>query len=184
MNYNWSYRTETLKSGSNCGILYLCDFEIGSMTPKYNRVYLFNFSESFVHNNIAICEFKSGVFVRKRWNRGQIGDILARVAFKSCGWHWKTIGHLFHATSSSVYHFVAICEFKLELRNWAKFVLTSVNLTVDLWSWTFVWTSLLSMLFTAENFMMIWWQEHFERSVTGGQTGGRPGQFIELLRWR
>ena len=33
------------------------------------------------------------------------------------GWPWKTIGHLFYATSSFVHHFVAICVFKLELQS-------------------------------------------------------------------
>ena len=31
-------------------------------------------------------------------------------------WPWKTIGHLFYATSSFMHHFVAIGEFKLELQ--------------------------------------------------------------------
>ena len=32
-------------------------------------------------------------------------------------WPWKIIGHLFYATSSFVYHCIAICEFKLELQS-------------------------------------------------------------------
>ena len=32
-------------------------------------------------------------------------------------WPWKTIGHLFNATSSFVQHFIAIGEFKLELQS-------------------------------------------------------------------
>ena len=32
-------------------------------------------------------------------------------------WPWKTIGHLFYATSSFVHHFEAIGEFKLELQS-------------------------------------------------------------------
>ena len=32
-------------------------------------------------------------------------------------WPWKTIGHLFYATSSFVHHFVAIGDFKLELQS-------------------------------------------------------------------
>ena len=40
-------------------------------------------------------------------------------------WPWKTIGHIFNATSSLVLHLVAICEFKLELQSgnaqfWSK----------------------------------------------------------------
>ena len=33
------------------------------------------------------------------------------------GWPWKTIGHLFYATSNFVHHFIAISEFKLELQS-------------------------------------------------------------------
>ena len=32
-------------------------------------------------------------------------------------WPWKTIGHLYYATSNSMHHFVAIGEFKLELQS-------------------------------------------------------------------
>ena len=43
--------------------------------------------------------------------------MLSRVTLKFDGWPWKTIEHLFYATSSFVQHFVAICEFKLELQS-------------------------------------------------------------------
>ena len=33
------------------------------------------------------------------------------------GWPWKTIGHLFYASSSFVQHFVPVGEFKLELQS-------------------------------------------------------------------
>ena len=46
------------------------------------------------------------------------------MTLKFDGWPWKTIGHLFYATSSFVHHFVAIGEFKMELQ--------SGNLTDDL----------------------------------------------------
>ena len=39
------------------------------------------------------------------------------MTLKFDGWPWKTIGHLFYATSSFVQHFVAIGEFKLELQS-------------------------------------------------------------------
>ena len=98
-------------------------------------------------------------------NLGQYRRIfLSRVTLKSDEWPWKTIGHLFYATSSHVHHFVAICEFKLEL--WSKkaqickicFDLSDL----DLWSLTltFAWTSHLSMVITPENSMMIRWTEH------------------------
>ena len=41
----------------------------------------------------------------------------SRVTFKLDRWPWKTIGHLFYATSSFVHHFVPIAEFKLELQS-------------------------------------------------------------------
>ena len=47
----------------------------------------------------------------------QIVNFSARVTVKFDGWPWKTIGHLFYATSSFVHHFVAIGEFKLQLQS-------------------------------------------------------------------
>ena len=57
------------------------------------------------------------VTVRKRSIRVKIGDLLSRVTLKFDGWSWKTIGHLFYATSNFVHHFIAIGEFKLELQS-------------------------------------------------------------------
>ena len=45
-----------------------------------------------------------------------------------------------------------------------------LTLTFDLWPWPFAWTSLLTMVITPENFMMIRWWEHGEKGVTDGQT--------------
>ena len=60
-------------------------------------------------------------------------------------------------------------------------VMTSVTLTFDLWPWSFAWTSLLSLVITPENCMMIRWWEHSEKGVTDRQTDGRTEPFIELL---
>ena len=152
-----------------------------------------------------------------------IDDFLSHVTLKFDR-SWKTIGHLFYATSSFLHHFIDIgqfkldsqsrnaqfgsksknfllcgleiwhmtlknnnaplvshtevcasfppCEFKLELQflkllNW---VLTYVTLSLDLWPWHFVWISLLSLVITPENFMMIQWWEHSEKVVTDGRT--------------
>ena len=54
-----------------------------------------------------------------------------------------------------------------------SWVLTSVTLTFDLWPWPFSWTSLLTMVITPENFMMIRWWEHGEKGVTDRQTDGQ-----------
>ena len=56
------------------------------------------------------------------------------------------------------------------VRKRLSWVLTSVTLTFDLWPWPFAWTSLLSLVITPENFMMIRWCEHSEKGVTDGQT--------------
>ena len=56
------------------------------------------------------------------------------------------------------------------VRKRLSWVLTSVTLTFDLWPWPFAWTSLLSLVITPENFMMIRWWEHGEKGVTDGGT--------------
>ena len=57
-------------------------------------------------------------------------------------WPWKTTGHLFYATSSSMHHFIAISEFKLELQSGnAQFgskstiFFSRVTLQFDVWPW-------------------------------------------------
>ena len=45
---------------------------------------------------------QTGFTVQKRSIRVEIGDMLSRVTLKFDGWPWKTIGHLFYATSSFV----------------------------------------------------------------------------------
>ena len=71
------------------------------------------------------------------------------------------------------------------VRKRLSWVLTSVTLTFDLWPWPFAWTSLLSLVITPENFMMIRWWEHSQKGVTDRQTDrqtdGRKRPFIELL---
>ena len=44
---------------------------------------------------------------------------------------------------------------------------------LDLWPWPFAWTSLLSLVITPENFIMIRWWEHSQKGVTDGQTDRR-----------
>ena len=60
---------------------------------------------------------QTGVTVRKRPIWVKFNAFLSRVTLKFDGWPWKTIRHLFYATSSFVHHFVAIGEFKLELHS-------------------------------------------------------------------
>ena len=73
-------------------------------------------TSSFVHHFKSISEFK----LELQSGNTQFGS--KSTIFFSCMtlqfdvWPWKTIGHLFYATSSLVHHFVAIGEFKLELQ--------------------------------------------------------------------
>ena len=115
MNSNWICSLESLNSGQNCRFSVLRDFEIWWMILENNMapfLYYVKLCASFqIHRWI-----QTGVTVRKRSIRVKIGDFLSCVALKFDGWLWKTIGHLFYATSSFVHHFIAIIEFKLELQ--------------------------------------------------------------------
>ena len=50
-------------------------------------------------------------------NSGRNRRFLSCVTLKFDGWPWKTIEHLFYATSSFVYNFIPIGEFKFELQS-------------------------------------------------------------------
>ena len=60
---------------------------------------------------------QTGVTVRKNPIWVKCDNFLSCVTLKFDIWPWKTIGQLFHATSSSVHHFIIIWEFKLELQS-------------------------------------------------------------------
>ena len=115
-----------------------CDLEIWLMTLKNNRAPLlcyFKLSASF-HSHLWI---QNGVTVPKRQIWVKISNFLSCVTLTFDGWPWKTTGHLFYVTSSFVLHFIAICEFKMELQSGnAKFgsksviFLSCVTLTFDL----------------------------------------------------
>ena len=56
------------------------------------------------------------VTVQKRPIWVKFDDFQSRVTSKFDVWPWKTIGHLFYATSSFVHHFITISDFKLEIQ--------------------------------------------------------------------
>ena len=58
------------------------------------------------------------------------------------------------------------------VRKRLSWVMTSATLTFDVWPLPFAWTSLLSLVITPENFMMIQWWEHSRKGVTDRQTDG------------
>ena len=59
------------------------------------------------------------------------------------------------------------------VRKRLSFVMTSVTLTFDHLPWPFAWTSLLSLVISPANFVMIWWSEHSQKGVTHIQTDRR-----------
>ena len=77
------------------------------------------------------------VTVRKRSIQVKIGNFLSRVTLKFDRWPWKTIGHLFYATSSFVHHFRATSKLQL------SYSLETLNsghnrwsfVPCDLWIW-------------------------------------------------
>ena len=142
VNSNCSYSPEMLNSGKKKWVIFvLCDLEIWRMTLENNRApflcYFKICSSICGHQSIQI-----RVTVQKRSNRVKIDNFLSRVTLKFDGWPWKTIGHLFSATSSFVHQFVAISPFKLELQSGnAQFgsksaiFLSRVTLKFDGWPW-------------------------------------------------
>ena len=131
---------------------WLCDIEIWWITVKNNRAPLLSplqlcaLFPSHLWIQTEVTVQKCSVWVK-------IVNFSAYVTLEFEGWPWKTIGHLFYTSSSLVHVFVAICEFKLQIR--AKLVLTSVTFTFNLWPWLFTRTSFLWVVLTPQNFMMI-----------------------------
>ena len=141
MNSNWSCCPETPNLGQFRRFLEPCDLEIWRMTLKNNRAPLlcyFKLYASFRSHRWI----QAGVTIRKRPIWVKIDDFLSRVTLQFDVWPWKSIGHLFYATSSFVHHFVAIGEFKLELQSGnaqygsnSAIFLSRVTLQIDLWPW-------------------------------------------------
>ena len=146
--------------------------------------HVFYVSSTFVHHSIANGELKMELQSRNM----QFG---LKLAFFSM-WSWnltdvlgKQKGHPLWATSSYVHHFKAICELKL-LELWcgkaqteAKFALTSVTLTFDIWPWPLAWASLMSMVITPKNFMLTWWKQQNEKGVKSRQLDRRTDRQTE-----
>ena len=111
-----AYSPETPNLGQNRWCFVQCDLEIWWMTLENNRASLlccFKLCAAF-HSHRWI---QAGVTVRKCPIWVKFDYFWSCVTLKFDGWPWKTIGHLFCATSSSMHHFMAIGEFKLELQS-------------------------------------------------------------------
>ena len=141
LNSKWSYSPETLNLGQNRQYFVPCDLSIGCIDLKNNRTSLLYYIKL-----CASCQshrwIQTWVTARKRPIWVKVSDFLSRVTLKFDIWPWKTIGHLFNATSSYFNHFIAICGFKLELqlRNYqfgskTAILFSRVTLIFDEWPW-------------------------------------------------
>ena len=81
----------------------------------------------------------TGVTVRKRplWVKID-GFFFSHVTLKFDRWLWKTIGHLFNATSCIMLHFVAIGEFKLELQSANALFGSKSTIFLAVWPWNWM----------------------------------------------
>ena len=149
-------------------------------------------ASSFVHHFIAIGEFKLELQSGNTQCRSKSTIVFSCVTLKFYGWPWKN-------NKATLLSNIKLCasfcchmwiQTGVRVRKLLNGVMTSVTLTFD--RWPFAWTSLLSLVITPENFMMIRWWEHSQKGVTDRQTPRRTDRdrqtgrrtektFIELL---
>ena len=117
--------------------------------PRKIIGHLFFTTSSFVHHFKSISEFK----LELHFGNTQFGSkstiFFSRVTLQFDIWPWKTIGHLFYATSSFVHHFVAIGEFKLELQSGNAQFGSNSTIFRAVWPWNLM--SDLGKQFSAAN---------------------------------
>ena len=103
---------------------------------------------------------QTGVTVQKRPNWVKINNFFSRVTLQIDVWPWKTIGHLFYITSSFVYHFVAIGEFKLELQSEDAQFGSKSWFFLAMWPWNLMYDNrapLLCYFKLFASFRSHWW---------------------------
>ena len=83
---------------------------------------------------------------------------------------------------ASFYHHMWI-QTVVMVRKQLNGVTTSVTLTFDIWPWSFACTSLLSLVITPENFMMIRWEEHCQKGVTDRRTDRQTETTVLRAAW-
>ena len=149
--------------------------------------HLFYVASSFVHCVIAVSEFK----LELQSGNSQFGS---KSMFSCPVWPFEIWQMTLKNNRAHLLRNIKLCasfrhhmwiQTGVAVRKRLSWVLTSMTLTVDLWPCPFARTSLLSLVITHENFMMIWWWEHSQNGVTDRRTGGRTERrtepFIELL---
>ena len=126
--------------------------------------HLFYATSSFVQHLVAIGEFK----LELESGNAQSGS--NSTLFRAV-WPWNLTDDLQKQYGTFPKHYQAICIISSSYvnSNWS-YSPETLKLGRALWPWPFAWTSLLSLVITPENFMMIRWWEHGEKGVTDRQT--------------
>ena len=122
--------------------------QFGSNSTIFRAVWPWNLTDDLKNNRAPLlCYLKlcasfqshwwiqTGVTVRKHPIGVKMDDFFSRVTLQFDIWPWKTIGHLFYATSSLVHHFVAIGVFKLELESGNAQFGSNSTIFMDIWPW-------------------------------------------------
>ena len=138
---------------------------------------LFYATSSFVHYFVAIGEFK----LELQSGNPQFGS--NSTSFRAL-WPWNLTDDLENNRAPLLCYFKLCSSFRshwwiqtgVTVPNrpiWVKFdafFFTSVTLTFDLQPWIFACASLVSLVITPENFVMIPWWEHSQKGVMDSRT--------------
>ena len=139
VNSNWSYSPKTPNLGQNGQIFSRVSLQF-DLWPWKTIGQLFYVTSSFVHHFITIIELK----LELQSGNAQFGsksmNFFSRVTSKFDVWPSKTIGHLFYATLSFVHHFIAIGEFKLELKSGNAQSGSNSTIFSAVWPWNLAMT--------------------------------------------
>ena len=177
VNSNLSYSPEMLNSGQNRRFFFSLVTLKFDGWPSKTIGHLFYATSSFVKQFIAIGEFK----LELQSGNAQSGS--NSVIF-SAVWPWNLTDYLEkqQGTCSKQHQAICIISPSYVNSNWSyspETVKMGHDLCdLDLWPWTFAWTSHSSLVTTSENFMMIRWWCHRQ---TDRQTDRQTESVIKLL---
>ena len=162
-HFKLEFQSGNTKFGSKSAFFVPCDLDIWQMTLENNRAPHLTYFKlcASLHSHRS---FQTAVTLRKR-------QIQATVIVCPM-WPWNLTDDLEKQYGTSSMLLQAVCMISLPHvnSNWSYSPETAkldVDLCdLDLWHWPFAWTSLLAMVITPENFMMIWWWKHSEKGLT------------------
>ena len=168
MNSNWSYSPETPNLGQHRRF-FICVTLKFDEWPSKTIGHLFYATSSFVHHFVAIGEFK----LELQSGNAQSGSNAK--LFRAL-WPWNLMDDLQKQKGTSPKHHQAICIISSSLQSGNGYV---GSWPLWPWPWPFAWTSLLSLVITPENFIMIRWWEQGEKGVMDRQTDGQTDRRTE-----